>query len=103
MADHAIPDGQYDRPDIVASVKEISHGKVLFITDQQLLGCTEQGCCVGDVVCIFLGGAVPFLVRPQLDGRYSLHGEAYVHGVMDGELFKEGTWKHEAFDKFKIF
>lgn len=44
----------------------------------------------------------PFLVRPQLRGRYSLHGEAYVHGFMDGEAFRESISNYEALDVFKI-
>lgn len=44
----------------------------------------------------------PFLVRPQSDGRYSLHGEAYVHEFMDGEAFRESLSNHEALDAFKI-
>lgn len=103
VAHSAIPEEQYDRSDISESVKGIIDGKVLFVTDRCLLGLTEQGCCVGDVVCTFLGGAVPFLVRPQVDGRYSLHGEAYVHGLMDGEAFREGISAHEALDVFRIF
>ena len=39
---------------------------------------------VGDVLCIPLGSAVPFVVRPVLDG-YQLVGECYVHGLMKGE------------------
>lgn len=37
----AIPEGQYDRPGIAASVKIIIDGKVFFVTDQYLLGFTE--------------------------------------------------------------
>lgn len=46
----------------------------------------------GDVCCVFLGMVTPFVLRPaavQNDGEgrcYHLVGEAYVHGVMGGEL-----------------
>ncbi|KAL6904391.1 heterokaryon incompatibility domain-containing protein [Trichoderma evansii] len=42
----------------------------------------------GDQVCIFLGAAVPFIIRP-LGNKYLLMGEAYVHGLMHGELFEK--------------
>ncbi|KAE9981156.1 hypothetical protein EG328_011832 [Venturia inaequalis] len=37
-----------------------------------------------DVVCVMFGGIVPFVLRPA-QGHYQLVGDAYVHGVMDGE------------------
>lgn len=52
----------------------------------------------GDVICIFQGAASPFVVRYKVsahDGRPKIHldepgrllGPAYVHGLMDGEVF----------------
>ena len=38
----------------------------------------------GDTICVFLGGAVPWVIRQ--DGEdYVLVGECYVHGLMNGE------------------
>ncbi|KAF3811667.1 hypothetical protein GCG54_00014413 [Colletotrichum gloeosporioides] len=34
---------------------------------------------------MFEGGRVPFVLRPNEDGLYSLVGECYVHGLMHGE------------------
>ncbi|VUC32665.1 unnamed protein product [Clonostachys rosea] len=42
----------------------------------------------GDEVFLPFGSAVPFVVKPDLDG-YSVRGECYVHGVMYGEVFKD--------------
>jgi hypothetical protein len=48
----------------------------------------------GDVCCVFLGMVTPFILRSRAarfgdKGRYyHLVGEAYVHGVMSGELVK---------------
>ncbi|PMD29684.1 hypothetical protein L207DRAFT_444914, partial [Hyaloscypha variabilis F] len=41
-----------------------------------------------EIVCIFLGGNVPFVLRARNDSKYQLIGECYVHGVMDGEALK---------------
>lgn len=42
----------------------------------------------GDLVCIFFGGEVPFILRPR-QSYYELIGDAYVHGIMEGEIIKE--------------
>jgi hypothetical protein len=41
----------------------------------------------GDKVCILLGCHVPVIIRPEGD-HYIFIGEAYIHGVMYGELFE---------------
>ncbi len=38
-----------------------------------------------DEVFLPFGSAVPFIVRPELDG-HSLQGECYIHGAMNGEI-----------------
>jgi hypothetical protein len=42
---------------------------------------------VGDVICILWGAQTPFLLRrkSEVDRRWELVGECYVHGIMDGE------------------
>ncbi|KAK5658483.1 hypothetical protein OQA88_1872 [Cercophora sp. LCS_1] len=54
---------------------------------------------VGDVVCVGVGLEAPLILRKgkDMDGEvvYQLVGEAYVHGIMDGELAEEaddGGW-----------
>jgi hypothetical protein len=42
-----------------------------------------------DMVCILLGGATPFVLRPLGRDRYRLVGECYVHGIMDGEAMDD--------------
>ncbi len=45
----------------------------------------------GDVVFLVRGADVPFVLRPigeEKDKRFQLVGEAYIHGVMDGEMAK---------------
>lgn len=49
-------------------------------------GMTEPG----DIVMIFSGAKAPFIVRPTDQHRvFTFIGEAYVHGIMDGERFDE--------------
>ena len=50
----------------------------------------------GDLICMFLGGRVPFIVRPAGHGSYQLIRECYTYGLMDGEAVKDvkaGTFK----------
>ncbi|KAI8673285.1 Cyclic nucleotide-binding domain-containing protein [Fusarium keratoplasticum] len=44
---------------------------------------------VGDRIVLVKGGRVPLLLRRDEEGMYRLVGEAYVHGIMDGEMFEE--------------
>jgi hypothetical protein len=41
---------------------------------------------VGDLICILYGASTPYVVRPNGDGNsMTLVGDAYIHGLMDGE------------------
>ena len=71
------------------SVRFFGRGKRPFLTEAGLLGMGPGGVRAGDVVVVFCGGRVPFVLRP--DGEkggcyYELVGEAYCDGVMDGEV-----------------
>lgn len=46
---------------------------------------------VGDRIILARGGRVPLVIRPLVgvDGCFSFVGEAYIHGIMDGEAFVE--------------
>ena len=43
----------------------------------------------GDMICIFMGGQTPYIIRRGEGGRYRLIGDAYVHGIMDGEFMEQ--------------
>jgi hypothetical protein len=45
---------------------------------------------VGDVVIVFYGARVPFVLRRTGSGEYRLVGEAYCDTVMDGEALGMG-------------
>jgi hypothetical protein len=55
----------------------------------------------GDEICVFDGGAVPFILRKsQLKKgvrRYTLIGECYIHGIMYGEALKFEDIKEKEF------
>jgi hypothetical protein len=41
---------------------------------------------VGDMIALFKGGRCPFVVR-KWGRKWKLVGDAYVHGMMDGEAW----------------
>ena len=50
---------------------------------------------VGDIVCVLLGCSVPVVLSPldatNINNGYRVVGEAYLHGVMDGEVLMRET------------
>lgn len=80
-------------------------GRQLFSTSKGKLGLGPCNVQRGDLVCVFYGCEVPFIIRPMsgtpsTTGKWLwkkqvisgfLVGEAYVHGIMDGEGLDEGT------------
>lgn len=59
-----------------------------FISSSGFVGIGPCDVEISDVICTFLGGSVPYILRQEPDGIYSLIGEAYVHGIMYGEHMK---------------
>lgn len=66
-------------------------GRIVFVTSKGYLGLGPQHLQADDVVSIIQGAVTPFILRPTGDGRYQLVGEAYVHGIMDGEALTPET------------
>ena len=60
--------------------------KLAFITNSGYLGVASQDVLEGDRVFVIQGSEVPFVLRQIDDSHYKNLGEAYVHGIMDGEL-----------------
>jgi hypothetical protein len=44
----------------------------------------------GDIVVIIMGAAIPFILYQSGRG-YRLLGQAYIHGIMNGEAFESST------------
>ncbi|KAF2471045.1 uncharacterized protein BDR25DRAFT_29912 [Lindgomyces ingoldianus] len=62
----------------------------LFRTQHNYLGTGPRSLREGDEVWVLDGASVPFILRRSPTGNYKLIGEAYVHGVMHGELLGMG-------------
>ena len=73
-----------DRDDIGYLILSQTTRRRLFITDSGYMGLTHRSNQVGDKVYVLLGGDMPFVLRPK-NSHFLFRGEAYVHGIMDGE------------------
>lgn len=60
------------------------------ITEKGYIGLVASSTLVGDVVAIFPGAAVPFILRilDDKNDKVRMVGESYIHGIMTGEVVK---------------
>ena len=75
-------------------------GRRFFVTDGNFMGLGPPQAEVGDIVAVFFGSDVPFVLRPQED-KFRLIGEAHVQGIMDGEVME--WWKNEDPEEQELF
>ena len=69
-------------------------GRVLFITTEGYMGLCSVGVEEGDVVSIILGCDMPILLRKRDESHRRVIGEAYVHGIMNGEALNGLTMEN---------
>ena len=88
-----IPDAEFE-DEFLAPMREFqtlmgpSGARRLMRTEGNNLGLTPYSSRVGDSVCFIHSAKVPFILRQIEGNRYELVGEAYIHGLMDGEFCK---------------
>lgn len=75
---------QIDQRDFENSHSQWTQKRQFGITAQGLMAWVPLAARVGDNVGMFAGCRVPFVMRRWIDG-WKIVGDAYVHGVMDGE------------------
>jgi len=81
-------------PLLSGHIASCSEGRTFFLSKQGYMGMAPGNACAGDNICILYGGRVPYLlrkVRVDLDStphRWEFLGDAYVHGLMDGEAME---------------
>ena len=69
-------------------------GRRIGITEKKYVGLFPKTANVGDRICVFKGGWVPFLVRQNKDdANCRLVGECYLHGIMNGEVMVSPEWQ----------
>lgn len=74
--------------EVACTIRKWLKNRVLFVTETGRIGHGPEGTSNGDEVFSLFGAEIPFVLHPVKDSKYyRLVGEAYVHGVMDGELW----------------
>jgi hypothetical protein len=89
-----------------AAVKSATFLRRFFITEQGYFGLGPSSTCPGDEVKVFLGGRVPFVIRPAAPKNgllplpctgsvYTLVGDCFLQGIMDGERAVKASFSSE--------
>jgi hypothetical protein len=66
----------------------------MVITETGYLALAGCSAAIGDHLAICKGSTVPLVLRPAAgQNRWNLVGDAYVHGIMKGEIFEENKCK----------
>lgn len=68
-------------------LRHIAQNRQFCTTKKRYMGWVPPRAQKGDKIYILFGGQVPYVLRPlgPKDGKYEFVGEAYLHGLMDGE------------------
>jgi hypothetical protein len=79
----------------------ISFRRQFAVTKKGYMALVVPGIKAGDVICVFSGAETPHALRRDRGEasctKYRLIGNAYVHGWMDGEMFKASENKKKRF------
>jgi hypothetical protein len=70
---------------IESSIERWSSKRRFCTTTRGRLACLPRGAKEDDLICVLYGGEVPYVLRPQQPGFYTVVGECYVNGIMHGE------------------
>ena len=76
-----------------ATLGYVAPNRKFFTTKKDLIGLGPRSMCKGDIICIMSGGRVPYVLREERD-HHQLIGEAYVHGLMEGQAVDANTKFH---------
>ncbi|KAF7545365.1 hypothetical protein G7Z17_g9234 [Cylindrodendrum hubeiense] len=67
--------------------------RMMMASDDEMLGIVPQDAEVGDRIALLKGASVPIVLRERGSG-WEVIGEAYIHGVMNGERWDESKAQH---------
>ncbi|KAH8815982.1 heterokaryon incompatibility protein-domain-containing protein [Xylogone sp. PMI_703] len=75
--------------EILKKISMMIRTRAFFTTEKGYIGIGPRNIERGDMIYDLIGGDVPFILRPDENpGEFKFVGDAYVHGIMDGELWK---------------
>jgi len=76
-------------PTVVDCAEKHSVGRRFSRTTKGRLGSMPKYAELGDKICLFYGGNLPYVIRPRGNGTYRYIGDCYLDGVMYGEAMVE--------------
>ena len=80
-------EGDYSR--YLDCARDICDDHTIFTTSSGRIGIAPRSIMKdGNLLCVFFGADVPFLIRPGKDG-YLLLGDCYVYDIMHGEILDQ--------------
>lgn len=80
--------------DVFAKAHRYCYPRRLFVTKGKRMGVTSIYVKADDLVFLIYGTNVPFVLRKSKDkNEYTLVGETYCHGFMDGEEIRDADGK----------
>ena len=88
-----------DGASFAIAARNMCNGRRFFITEKGYIGIGPAALRQHDLVCVLFGGATPFVLKME-EEYYRFIGEAYVHGLMNGEAISQleaGTLSAKAF------
>ena len=97
---------------ISTQVGAATRNRRFFVTEKGYFGLAPAATQPGDLVCILLGGRVPYIVRKTVDTdapkkiadmhctTYKFVGDAYVQGIMNGEAVQDLESDDECLEMF---
>jgi hypothetical protein len=83
---------RYEPQDFQAAVSRAMRGRKFFTTEHKRYGIGPQTIQQGDLIFLFAGGRIPYILRPsQSIGKttFTFVGECYCHGLCEGQAFSE--------------
>jgi hypothetical protein len=81
--------------DFQRAISRIGRGRCVFRSGQKLLGLGPESSRTGDELWLIRSALTPVILRREEGtSNYLLIGEAYVHGIMHGEMMDETGFDH---------
>ncbi|KAI9653082.1 MAG: hypothetical protein M1821_007733 [Bathelium mastoideum] len=85
-----ISEARWLRAQYIAMMRLTLQHRRVFMTEYGHLGVVSRGVQAGDIVALLIGADVPIIIRSREKGHpLQLISEAYVHGLMYGEVLHE--------------
>jgi hypothetical protein len=73
----------------------------MITTGAGYVGLGGNACKAGDVICVICGCSTPIILRGK-ENAFQLVGEAYIHGIMNGEALKGIASRKYAMRDFEL-